>query len=137
MRKGTRCMGKIDPTVKRETYYIGVWVLLLSAVLQSVFLILGKWNYTVLLGNVLSAALAVGNFLLLGLTVQKAVEKDATDAKTFMKMSHTLRNVLCFVIIVLGIVLPWFSTWTVVIPVFFPRIAMLFRPLFERKITRE
>ena len=68
MRKGTRCMGKIDPTVKRETYYIGVWVLLLSAVLQSVFLILGKWNYTVLLGNVLSAALAVGNFLLLGLT---------------------------------------------------------------------
>lgn len=126
-------MRGVDPTVKRETYYIGTWVLILSAVTQAVFLIIGKWNYTVLLGNLLSAALAIGNFLLLGLTVQKAVEKDVADAKTFMKMSHSLRNVLFFVVIVLGIVLPFFSTWTVVIPVFFPRVAMLFRPWFDGK----
>ncbi len=130
-------MCEMNPTVKRETCYIGTWVLILSAVTQAVFLIVGKWDYTVLLGNLLSAVWAVGNFLLLGFTVQKAVEKEETDAKTFMKMSHTLRNVLFFIVIVLGIVLPWFNTWTVVIPVFFPRIAMLFRPLFEKKAKKE
>ncbi|MBR5280432.1 MAG: hypothetical protein IKU26_05655 [Clostridia bacterium] len=125
-------MTKVDPTVKAETVYIGSWVVILSVVLQAVFLILGKWDYTVLLGNLLSGALAIGNFLLLGLTVQRAVEKEEADAKTFMKLSLTLRNIMLFVVVVIGIVLPWFNTWTVLIPVFFPRIAMLFRGLFKK-----
>ncbi len=125
-------MTKIDPTVQSETVYIGSWVLILSVVMQAVFLIIGKWDYTVLLGNLLSGALAIGNFLLLGLTVQRAVEKEEGEAKSFMKLSLTLRNMLLFVVIVIGIVLPWFNTWSVLIPVFFPRIAMLFRGIFKK-----
>ncbi len=125
-------MTKIDPTVQSETVYIGSWVLILSVVMQAVFLIIGKWDYTVLFGNLLSGALAIGNFLLLGLTVQRAVEKEEGEAKSFMKLSLTLRNMLLFVVIVIGIVLPWFNTWSVLIPVFFPRIAMLFRGIFKK-----
>ena len=125
-------MAKINPTVKSETLYIGCWVTILSVILQAVFLILGKWDYTVLLGNLLADVLSIGNFLLLGLTVQRAVEKEQDEAKTMMKLSLTLRNVLLFVVIVVGIVLPWFNTWAVLIPVFFPRIAMLFRGCFKK-----
>lgn len=47
---------KIDATVRRETIYIAVWVGILSLLMEAVFLIIGKWDYTVLLGNLLSGA---------------------------------------------------------------------------------
>ena len=68
-------MKQIDPTVRRETKYILLWVLVLSALLQAVFLVLGQWDIKVLLGNALSGAAVVLNFFFMGLTVQKALEK--------------------------------------------------------------
>lgn len=47
---------KIDAIVRRETIYIAVWVGILSLLMEAVFLIIGKWDYTVLLGNLLSGA---------------------------------------------------------------------------------
>ena len=63
-------MQKIDPTVQKETKYIAAVVIVLSAAMEAVFLVLGKWNYSVLLGNALGALAAVGNFLLMGVTIQ-------------------------------------------------------------------
>ena len=45
---------KIDPTVLKETGYIAAWVLVFSALTQAIFLMIGKWDITVLLGNLLS-----------------------------------------------------------------------------------
>ena len=69
-------MKKIDDAVLKETKYISMWVLVLSVLMQSVFLIIGKWDYTVLLGNLLSGAAVILNFFMLGLTVQRALEKE-------------------------------------------------------------
>ena len=69
-------MRKVDSTVARETRYIAGCVLALSAVMQIVFLVLGLWDVSVLLGNLLGAVTAVGNFFLMGLTIQDAVEMD-------------------------------------------------------------
>ena len=126
-------MKKIDDAVIKETKYIAAWVLILSALLQAVFLVIGQWNYTVLLGNILSAAVAVLNFFLMGLTVQSAVLKEEKEAKTAMKVSQTYRNLLILVACIVGIVLPCFSTWTVIIPLIFPRIAIAIRPLLDKK----
>ena len=60
-----RKKAKIDPTVRKETLYIGVAVLILSALMEAVFLIIGKWDYTVLLCNLLSGCAAVLNFFLM------------------------------------------------------------------------
>ncbi|MBQ7338368.1 MAG: hypothetical protein IJW40_12165 [Clostridia bacterium] len=125
-------MNKIDQTVRRETGYIAAWVLILSVIMQAVFLIIGKWDYTVLAGNLLSAAAAIGNFLLLGITVQNAVQKEEKDARTFMRMSQSLRMLMLFVIVIIGVVVPVFNTWASVIPLFFVRIAIAFRPRFGR-----
>lgn len=125
-------MKKIDSAVKKETLYILIWVLILSAVMQAVFLIIGKWDYTVLLGNLLSAVAAVGNFFLMGLSVQSAVSKDENDAKNTMKASQSLRTLGLFVIVAIGVVAPCFNTWTSIIPILFPRIAMIFRTKFNK-----
>lgn len=124
---------KIDDTVRRECIYVAVWIVLLSMLLQAVFLIIGKWDYTVLLGNILSGAASFLNFFLLGITVQKAVGKDEKQAASAMKASQSLRMLMMFVVAVLGVVLPCFSVWTTLIPLFFVRIAIAFRPLFNKK----
>lgn len=126
-------MKKIDATVIKETGYIAFWVLVLSALTQSVFLVIGEWDYTVLLGNILSGAISVLNFLLMGITVQRALDKSEEDAKKSVKVSQLYRFLLLVVVVIIGVVLPCFSTWTVIIPIFFPRIAIIFRPLFDKR----
>lgn len=126
-------MSKIDSTVLKETKYIAAWTLVFSVLMQAVFLVLAKWNYTVLLGNLIGALISVGNFFLLGLTVQKAVTKEEKDAKTLMKLSQTYRSLGIVVLVGVGIILDCFNTVTVIIPVFFPRLAIAIRPLFDKK----
>ena len=126
-------MAKIDPTVIKETKYIGFWVLLLSAVMEAVFLVLGKWDYTVLLGNILTGAAGVLNFFLMGITVQKAVAKEEKAAKTAMKVSQLYRMLFMLVVLIIGVVAPCFDMWAVIIPLFFPRIAIAIRPILDKK----
>ena len=124
---------KIDSVVIKETAYIGVWALILSAAMQAVFLLLGKWEYTVLLGNILGAGAAVLNFFLMGITVQIAVAKEEKEARQTVKTSQSLRMLLLMVILVLALVLPCFNPIAAVIPLLFPRIAIIFRQLFDKK----
>lgn len=124
---------KVDKTVKKETLYIAALSGVLSLLMQAVFLVIGQWHFSVFLGNLWGYAAAVGNFFLMGLTVQKAVLKDEEEAKKTIKISHTLRNMLILVVAVIGIVIPFFNTWTVIIPLFFPRIAIFFRGFNKNK----
>lgn len=126
-------MKKIDATVLRETLYISAWVLILSVLTQAIFLIIGQWDYKVLLGNLLSGSVAILNFFLMGLTVQSAVTKEEKEARSAIKLSQLYRFLFLIVIVIIGIVAPCFSNWTVIIPIFFPRVALLFRPLFDKK----
>lgn len=126
-------MKKVDSTVLKETRYIALCVIIFSTLMQAVFLVIGKWDYTVLLGNLLTAAASVLNFFLLGLTVQKAVEKEEKEAKNTIKLSQIYRTLFLFVVLVIGIVFSCFNTWAVIIPVFFPRLAIVFRTLFNKK----
>lgn len=126
-------MKKIDSTVLLETRYIAALVFILSILMQSVFLIAGVWDIKVLLGNILGFIASVGNFLLMGITVQTAVEKEEKDAKNLMKASQSLRLLMMFLIALIGYLVPIFNTIAVIIPFLFPRIAIALRPLFMKK----
>ncbi len=126
-------MKPLDPTVKRETMYVAAVVLILSVLLQAVFLVIGQWNLTVLWGNLLSASASILNFLLLGITVQNAVVKEEKEAKSLVKASQSLRLVFLLVVAVIGAALPAvFNLWAVLIPLLFTRVAVMLHPLFNR-----
>lgn len=130
-------MKKINRTVLKETAYIAVFVIILSMLMQSIFLIIGKWNLTVLFGNILGATAAVLNFFLLGLTVQKAVMQDEKKAAVTMKFSQTLRLLMLFVVAIVAFCInkfafPIFNIITVVVPYVFPRIAIALLPVFRK-----
>jgi hypothetical protein len=124
---------KINDVVKKETKYIAYFVLLFSVIMELVFLILQKWDYTVLLGNLLSGSAVVLNFLFMGISVQKALEKDEKDAKNAIRASQSLRTFFLFVVAAVGAAVPIFNIWSSLIPLLFPRIAIALRPLFNRK----
>lgn len=118
-------MLKINATVKNETKYIAVFSLILSLFMQAIFLIiLRRFDYTVLLGNILGLIIAVGNFFFMGIGIQKAVEKDEKDAKSVLRFSQTARFFAIFAIAVVGILLDCFNDIAVLLPIFFPRIAI-------------
>ena len=127
-------MSKLDPAVKKETGYIAFWVILLSVIMAAVFLILRKWDLSVLIGNLGGAIAAVGSFFLLAVTVSKAVSSGKPeDAAKRVKASASLRMLgmggLCALLI--GV----FHTnvYATVIPLLFPRIGLMFRPMIDKK----
>ncbi|MBQ6897370.1 MAG: hypothetical protein IJN70_00195 [Clostridia bacterium] len=126
-------MKKIDSTVLKETAFVASVTFILSVLLQAVFLVAGKWDYTVLLGNVLGAAAGIGNFFLMGLTVQSSLGLEVKDAKSRMKLSQMLRTLLMFAVAVVGYLVPVFNLITVVIPFLFPRIAVTVRAIMIKK----
>ncbi len=125
-------MKPIDPTVKKETKYIAFFCILFSMLLQAVFLVLSKWTIAVLLGNLLGIAAAVGNFLLMGLTVQNAVMKEESDAKKLIKSSQSLRLLMMFTVALIGYLIPCFHAVAVVVPFLFPRLAIALRPFLVK-----
>ena len=130
--KGLTAVKKIDATVRRETMYVACWVVLLSVLMQAVFLIIGKWELKVLFGNLLGGAATVLNFLLMGISVQNALGKEEKQASSLMKLSQALRNLMLFCVAVIGLTVNVFSPWSTIIPLFFARIAVSFRQLFEK-----
>ncbi|MBO7178329.1 MAG: ATP synthase subunit I [Clostridia bacterium] len=117
-------MKKIEPTIIKETLYILVCVVILSAIMESVFLIIHRWDYTVLLGNLLTGFVVTLNFFLMGLGVQKSLEKDEKEAKKVIRLSQIYRYLILIVFLVIGVVFSCFNNWAVFIPVVFPRIAV-------------
>ncbi|MBO4693538.1 MAG: hypothetical protein J5659_03990 [Clostridia bacterium] len=121
-------MARISDTIVKETKYIASFAGVLSLLMQAIFLIaLCRFDYTVLLGNILGIIIGVGNFFFMGLGVQKAVEKDPDDAKKVLRFSQTARFFAIFLLAMIGVLLDCFNSISVIIPIFFPRIAIAAR----------
>lgn len=127
-------MKKIDPTVLRETVYVLAWTLVLSGLMQAVFLIGSWWDVTVMFGNLLGGSVAVLHFFLLGLTVQNAIGKDEKDIKNSMKLSLTLRNFMVIAAAAVAFLIPdAFNIIAMLVSLLFPSIAVKLRPMFMKK----
>ncbi len=150
---------KVQPAVQAETKKMALGVCVLTVLMIAVFLIIRQFDYTVLLGAVLGAFAAVGNFFLMALTVQKVTdsmpvlpkqepEKDgeteeeekeqplseeAARAGKKMQLSFLLRMLMLWAVAVLAITAPIFHPWASLLPMLFPRIVIALRSLFENK----
>lgn len=124
-------MTKLDKTVARETVYIFVWELILSVLMQAIYLAVGLWSNKVLFGNLISAYFAVLNFLLMGMTVQNALKMEEKDARHAMRFSQSARMLMLFLAAGTGVY--FCDPIASVLPLFFPRIAVGFRPFIGKK----
>jgi Cu/Ag efflux pump CusA len=128
----------MDPAVKKETGYIAAWVVVLSLVMEAVFLLLRKWDVSVLFGNLGGAAVAVGNFFLMALlavrAMNRALEKGKPEeAASRVKATATYRLLGCVGLCVVLIAVFKTNVYATLIPLLFPRIGIAFRPMIDRK----
>lgn len=127
----------VDATVRKETAFTAGIVLIGSMLLQAVYLIGGWWNITVLWGNLLGAAIAVGNFFLLGLTVQKSLTLSPEEAQSRIKISQQLRLFGMLALCGVGAMLPCFDLVAMLVPLLFPRIAVSVRGMMIKREAAE
>lgn len=128
---------KPEAALLRQTRRIALGVLALAAVMVAVYAVIGLFSLSVLLGALYTSALAILNFFIMGLTVQKITdtvgERQRTDEeiqtlsqqmKAKMQASYTLRMVVMFGLIAVGIAAFHFEPLATILPVVFPRIVI-------------
>ena len=152
---------KVQAVVRQETAKIAAGVGVLSALMVAVYLIIGRFDVTVLLGALLGTAFAILNFFLMALSVQHATDSmdgvqgapvqepaegeepikhelspEATRAGRSMQRSYLLRMAMLAAMAVLALQVPAFDPVAALVPLLFPRIVILLRSMFEKKETR-
>ena len=119
--------------VKKETRNIAVSEIIGVAIMLFAFFILHKlipggkvpFDYRVVLAGIVGGGIAVLNFFLMGITVQKVAEtEDEQAAVRKMRTSYTYRMLLQGLWAVLSIVLPCFQFAAGLIPLLIPGAAI-------------
>ena len=140
---------KVQPAVRQETAKVGLGTAILSVLMIAVFALLGRLDYTVVLGTALGACAAMLNFFLMALSVQRAAENmhgahmppepedeegeeesaaeavpEIQRAKRQMGLSYTGRMLMLAVVAILALSLECFHPIPAALALLFPRIVI-------------
>ena len=135
-------LDNVQPAVKRETKriikitivgLILMWILF--AVLHFAMPDKVPLDYTVFLGGIGVGAVAVLNFFLMGLAVQKAASaSDEGTARMKLKASYSQRFLMQILWVILAIVAPCFHFVAGIAPLLFPGTGIKIMGIFHNKI---
>jgi len=128
----SKFLENVQPAIKTETKKVAVGTGICLVIMWVVFFVLHMFlpekvpfDYTVILGGICGGFVAVLNFFMMGLTVQKVVDTaDEDAAKLKMKSSYSRRMLMQMVWGILAITLPCFHLVAGVAPLLFPSIAI-------------
>ena len=135
-------LDNVQPAVKKETKriikitivgLILMWILF--AVLHFAMPDKVPLDYTVFLGGIGGGAVAVLNFFLMGLAVQKAASaSDEGTARMKLKASYSQRFLMQILWVILAIVAPCFHFVAGIAPLLFPGTGIKIMGMFHNKI---
>ena len=135
-------LDNVQPAVKKETKriikitivgLILMWILF--AVLHFAMPDKVPLDYTVFLGVIGGGAVAVLNFFLMGLAVQKAASaSDEGTARMKLKASYSQRFLMQILWVILAIVAPCFHFVAGIAPLLFPGTGIKIMGIFHNKI---
>lgn len=126
----------MEQATAKQTKRVALGVLLASVVMILVFYCAGRLTMPVIWGALLGAAVAIGDFILLGLALQKAV-KDEANAKLIVKASYNVRVLITVAAVVVGFYAPVFHIVAVAVPLLAARITIYILRYLESKQTVE
>ena len=115
---------KFQPSTRKEVKRISAGVLIGSALMVAVFAAVGKFTWDVLWGALLGDAVAIGNFIYLCLSVQKAAAGDEIKARLVMRTSYTMRMLVVIAALAVGMAVEAFHWLAVIIPLLLPRVTI-------------
>ena len=130
----------VQPAVKKETKRVvmitGAGVILmwiLFAILHFTMPDEVPFDYTVILGGIGGGVIAVLNFFLMGLAVQKAASAtDEGTARMKLKASYSQRFMMMILWVIVAIVAPCFQFVAGIAPLLFPGTGLKFVGIFHK-----
>lgn len=119
---------RMAPAVRQETRKVAIYVIVGVVLMWAGFAVGHRvdpqripFDYTVLLGGLGGGTVAVLNFLLMGMTVQKvASSEDEQLARSMMRASYSRRMMMQMLWVVAAIVAPCFQFVAGLLPLLFP-----------------
>lgn len=124
--------------VRRETAQIAIGEMLLVGVMIAVFAILGKFDWTVLVGGLTGGILTILNFYIMALNAvsasDKAVKNDVTGGKALMHFSYIARYAVIFVILCVLAVTKAGHPVACALPLVFIQPVIYLREFFRKKV---
>lgn len=122
--------------IKKDIKKLALYVFVMTAIMVGFFAACGYFDTGVILGALLGYATAMANFILLAITLSKSLGR-AENATRTMGLSYVLRMVLIAAVVIIAITLPIFNYAAAVIPLLFPRIAIMIMNLKNKKVKPE
>lgn len=141
IRNMSKVFDSVQPAVKKETKRVvgmtGIGLILmwiLFAVLHFAMPDKVPLDYTVFLGGIGGGAVAILNFFLMGLAVQKAASaSDEGTARMKLKASYSQRFLMQILWVILAIVAPCFHFVAGIAPLLFPGTGIKIMGIFHNK----
>ncbi len=128
---GSFIMKKNEP-IYQEMRSLMPYFLVISGIyllITIVFCFANEYDYSLPIGAVYGCIISALSFMLLGKACQNAVKKSEKSAQTYMSAMYCVRYLGLFAVLTIGALAPFISLITSVIPLFFPRIAILIRAI--------
>ena len=135
-------LDNVQPAVKKETKRI-IKITIVGLILMWILFFFFYFampdkvplDYTVVLGGIGGGAVAVLNFFLMGLAVQKAASaSDEGTARMKLKASYSQRFLMQILWVILAIVAPCFHFVAGIAPLLFPGTGIKIMGIFHNKI---
>lgn len=124
-------------SVFRETGAVALGQALCTAAMVGVFSLLGRYDTSVLLGGMVGAAVATGNFFLMSLFANMAADKaeaqDVAGGQKLIQLSYMGRMVGLFLVLFLCAKSGMFNVLALVIPLVFTRPVLTVAEIFKKK----
>lgn len=124
----------LDVTSRKEIGYLVISEMILLAVMLAVFLVFGYFSLPVLTGGLVGTAVSVLNFVLMCVSLTKAVkDEDEKHRTTYIRMSQSLRLLLMFAVVIVAVAVLKTNLVATLIPLLFPRIHAIVRNIVLKK----
>lgn len=123
--------------VLRQTAVLAVGEAVCVAAMIGIFALLGQMDYTIVLGGLMGAVVAILNFLFMAIGVSlaadKAQEQNVKGGKSLVTGSYVLRIGLMFVVLFACAKSGHFDVLTLALPLIFVRPIFAVAEFFQKK----
>lgn len=123
---------KLQPASQREIKRIAIGSGICLGLMYAAFFVLSLLNvvafsYKILLGGLIGTVIAVANFAVLCLTIQKAAEtEDKKQMKARFQLSYNFRLAVQAGWVVAAFLIPVFNVIAAAVPLLFPTVVIFF-----------
>ena len=125
----------LNSDILKEIKKIALITLGAICVMIALFAVRGYFSWGVVVSGFLGGAVAILNFFLLAVTVEKSLSKGSKGAQGFMGVSYLLRMALIAAVLIFAIKSEHLNYIAVAIPLIFPQI--IIKILYTKNPSKE